>query len=194
MRILSPPPGSLLPFGATGIASLTDPSGLSAPDSVALMHCHLMISSMRVDGAVRMDLLEELRNSFPALTILFLSNDPRRLDVRPLFTCPTAYQCFARRSPPRSCRRRCGDSCRSSGLGPFWRGPASKRPQPLMTSTRPPSSAMRQRTSSGRPTVRRSAIEAPVAHRARSALKARWCSSTSSTAEERLPPSEVAGR
>ena len=53
-----------------------DPSGLSAPDSVALMHCHLMISSMRVEGAVRMDLLEELRNSFPALTILFLSNDP----------------------------------------------------------------------------------------------------------------------
>jgi len=53
-----------------------DPSGLSAPDSVALMHCHLLISSMRVEGVVRMDLLKALRHRFPALTILFLSNDP----------------------------------------------------------------------------------------------------------------------
>jgi DNA-binding NtrC family response regulator len=52
------------------------PGGLSAPDSLALMHCHLLISSMRVEGAVRMDLLKKIRNRFPGLTILCLSNDP----------------------------------------------------------------------------------------------------------------------
>ena len=52
----------------------------------------------------------------------------------PTLSCLTAYQRFARRSQPRSSRRRCGDSCRSSGLGPFWRGRAGQRPPPPMTS------------------------------------------------------------
>jgi DNA-binding NtrC family response regulator len=44
---------------------------LLAPASV-LGECHLLISTMQVDGLVRMDLLGELRESLPELPILYL--------------------------------------------------------------------------------------------------------------------------
>jgi hypothetical protein len=51
-----------------------EPAGLSAPDSLAVAQCQLMITTMRVEGVVRMDLLKELRDRLPALTVLYLSN------------------------------------------------------------------------------------------------------------------------
>lgn len=50
-----------------------DPEALSS--SEALAECHLLISSVRVAGVVRMDLLEELRGRWPALPILFLAHE-----------------------------------------------------------------------------------------------------------------------
>jgi hypothetical protein len=114
-----------------------------------------MISSMRVDGAVRMDLLKELRNSFPALTILFLSNDPAGLPSDPRLPdgLPTLRTPFTTSELQAEVRR----------LLPKLRaGTILARP-------------------SGQTAVR-------------SALETRRCSSTSSTAEESLAPSEVAGR
>jgi len=51
-----------------------EPTAFSAPDSLALAQCHLMITTMRVEGVVRMDLLNDLRDRLPALTVLYLSN------------------------------------------------------------------------------------------------------------------------
>jgi DNA-binding response OmpR family regulator len=50
-----------------------DPEALST--SGVLAECHLLISSLRVRGVVRMDLLEELRERWPALPILFLAHE-----------------------------------------------------------------------------------------------------------------------
>jgi DNA-binding NtrC family response regulator len=49
-----------------------DPGALASTD---LAHCHLLISSLRVAGAVRMDLLEELQARWPALPFLFLAHE-----------------------------------------------------------------------------------------------------------------------
>jgi DNA-binding NtrC family response regulator len=49
-----------------------DPEALSS--SGVLAECHLLISSLRVAGVVRMDLLEELRERWPGLPILFLAH------------------------------------------------------------------------------------------------------------------------
>jgi DNA-binding NtrC family response regulator len=43
--------------------------------SGALAECHLLITSLRVAGVVRMDLLEELRERWPDLPILFLAHE-----------------------------------------------------------------------------------------------------------------------
>jgi DNA-binding NtrC family response regulator len=51
-----------------------DPAVLSS-SSGALAECHLLISSLRVAGVVRMDLLEELRERWPALPILFIAHE-----------------------------------------------------------------------------------------------------------------------
>jgi DNA-binding NtrC family response regulator len=40
-----------------------------------LAECNLLISSLRVAGVVRMDLLEELRERWPDLPILFLAHE-----------------------------------------------------------------------------------------------------------------------
>ena len=50
-----------------------DPDALSS--SGVLAECHLLISSLRIAGAVRMDLLEELREQWPCLPILFLAHE-----------------------------------------------------------------------------------------------------------------------
>jgi DNA-binding NtrC family response regulator len=50
------------------------PGALSADYSFSLAECHLLISSMRVEGMVRMDLLEEMRECLPVLPILYLAN------------------------------------------------------------------------------------------------------------------------
>jgi len=50
-----------------------DPGALSSAS--VLGQCHLLISSLRVAGAVRMDLLEELRKRWPTLPILFLAHE-----------------------------------------------------------------------------------------------------------------------
>ncbi len=50
-----------------------DPEALAT--SGVLSECHLLISSLRVGGAVRMDLLEELRERWPNLPILFLAHE-----------------------------------------------------------------------------------------------------------------------
>jgi DNA-binding NtrC family response regulator len=58
-----------------------DPAVLSS-SSGALAECHLLISSLRVAGVVRMDLLEELRERSPDLPILFLAHEgPLRGDL-----------------------------------------------------------------------------------------------------------------
>jgi DNA-binding NtrC family response regulator len=63
-----------------------DPTALSAPDWLVLPSCHLMIGSMRVDGVVRMDLLQELWDRLPTLAVLrFLEGaahilDPQQVD------------------------------------------------------------------------------------------------------------------
>jgi DNA-binding response OmpR family regulator len=47
-----------------------------------LAECYLLISSLRVAGVVRMDLLEELRERWPDLPILFLAHEgPLRGDL-----------------------------------------------------------------------------------------------------------------
>jgi DNA-binding response OmpR family regulator len=51
------------------------PEALLFAPAALLGDCHLLISTMRVDGHVRLDLLEELRESLPALPILYL-RDP----------------------------------------------------------------------------------------------------------------------
>jgi DNA-binding NtrC family response regulator len=57
-----------------------DPEALLS--SEVLAECHLLISSLRVAGVVRMDLLEELRERSPDLPILFLAHEgPLRGDL-----------------------------------------------------------------------------------------------------------------
>ena len=48
------------------------PEALLLAPAALLGECHLLISTMRVGGHVRMDLLQELRESQPALPILYL--------------------------------------------------------------------------------------------------------------------------
>jgi DNA-binding response OmpR family regulator len=47
---------------------------LSATQDFALHDCHLLISSTRVDGAVGIDLIDELRERRPALPLLYLAD------------------------------------------------------------------------------------------------------------------------
>lgn len=71
-----------------------EPTAFSAPDLLALAQCQLMITSMRVEGEVRMDLLNELRDRLPTLTVLYLSNgasptlDPALPDGLPVLRAP----------------------------------------------------------------------------------------------------------
>jgi hypothetical protein len=51
-----------------------EPAALLPDHSFSLAECHLLISSMLVEGVVRMDLLEETRECLPALPILYLAN------------------------------------------------------------------------------------------------------------------------
>jgi len=60
-------------LGRDGHCVSLDPGALSS--SGALAQCYLLISSMRVAGVVRMDLLEQLRECWPALPILFLAHE-----------------------------------------------------------------------------------------------------------------------
>jgi DNA-binding NtrC family response regulator len=50
-----------------------DPEALATCGVLA--ECQLLISSLRVGGVVRMDLLEELREQWPDLPILFLAHE-----------------------------------------------------------------------------------------------------------------------
>jgi DNA-binding response OmpR family regulator len=71
-----------------------EPTAFSDPDSLAVAQCQLMITSMRVEGVVRMDILKELRDRLPALTVLYLSNgdslsvDPPLPDRLPVLRAP----------------------------------------------------------------------------------------------------------
>ncbi len=57
-----------------------DHEALSSSEHLA--ECHLLISSLRVAGVVRMDLLEDLRERWPDLPILFLAHEgPLRGDL-----------------------------------------------------------------------------------------------------------------
>jgi DNA-binding response OmpR family regulator len=57
-----------------------DPDVLSSRELLA--ECYLLISSLQVAGVVRMDLLEELREQWPDLPILFLAHEgPLRGDL-----------------------------------------------------------------------------------------------------------------
>ena len=60
-------------LGRDGHCVSLDPGALSSTGE--LDQCQLLISSMRVAGVVRMDLLEELRESWPDLPILFLAHE-----------------------------------------------------------------------------------------------------------------------
>jgi DNA-binding NtrC family response regulator len=51
-----------------------EPAALWPDRSFSFDHCHLLISSMLVEGMVRMDLLHETRECLPALPILYLAN------------------------------------------------------------------------------------------------------------------------
>jgi DNA-binding NtrC family response regulator len=51
-----------------------EPAALSPEHAFSLADCHLLISSMRVEGVMRTDLLEETRECLPALPILYLAN------------------------------------------------------------------------------------------------------------------------
>lgn len=57
-------------LGRDGHCVSLDPVALSG--ATGLAHCHLLITSLRVAGVVRMDLLEALREFWPDLPILFL--------------------------------------------------------------------------------------------------------------------------
>jgi DNA-binding NtrC family response regulator len=57
------------------------PEALRLAPAALLGECHLLISTMRVDGRMRMDLLEELRESLPALPILYLRNPETDYEV-----------------------------------------------------------------------------------------------------------------
>ena len=67
-----------------------EPTALSDPGWLALTRCHLVISSLRVNGLVRMDLLQKLRDQLPAVGVLCLSGetnptlDPQLLDSLPV--------------------------------------------------------------------------------------------------------------
>lgn len=50
------------------------PDVLSNTRRDSLAQCHLLISSAQVEGMPRIDLLEELRESLPALPVLYLAN------------------------------------------------------------------------------------------------------------------------
>ena len=60
-------------LGRDGHCVSLDPVALSSVSGLA--HCHLLITSLRVAGVVRMDLLEELREFWPDLPILFLAHE-----------------------------------------------------------------------------------------------------------------------
>jgi DNA-binding NtrC family response regulator len=60
-------------LGRDGHCVSLDPVALPSADN--LDQCHLLITSLRVAGVVRMDLLEELRQRWPQLPILFLAHE-----------------------------------------------------------------------------------------------------------------------
>ena len=51
-----------------------EPGALAAGDFLLLTRCHLLVTSLRVEGALRTDLLQELRHCLPALPILYLAD------------------------------------------------------------------------------------------------------------------------
>jgi hypothetical protein len=57
-----------------GHCVVQEPAALLPDHPFSLAECHLLISSMRVEGVVRMDLLEETRECLPALPVLYLAN------------------------------------------------------------------------------------------------------------------------
>lgn len=50
------------------------PDALSATAFFSLAQCHLLISSIRMEGMTRIDLLEELRERLPVLPILYVAD------------------------------------------------------------------------------------------------------------------------
>jgi DNA-binding NtrC family response regulator len=52
-----------------------EPGVLAAGDFFSLTRCHLLISSLRVEGILRTDLLQELQRSLPTLPILYLPDE-----------------------------------------------------------------------------------------------------------------------
>jgi len=69
-----------------------EPGALAAGDFFFLTRCHLLISSVRVEGRLRMDLLQELQHCLPALPILYLADaspSPTDLDAHLPLDLPT---------------------------------------------------------------------------------------------------------
>ncbi len=60
-----------------------EPEALSDTDAFSLVRCHLLISTLRVDGLLRADLLQDLRQRFPALPVLYLADaSPSAADLQ----------------------------------------------------------------------------------------------------------------
>jgi DNA-binding NtrC family response regulator len=60
-----------------------EPEALSDTDAFSLVRCHLLISTLRIEGLLRGDLLQELRQRFPALPVLYLADaSPSAADLR----------------------------------------------------------------------------------------------------------------
>ena len=65
---------------------------LAAGDFFSLTRCHLLISSLRVEGILRTDLLQELQRSLPTLPILYLLDavaSPAELEAQSALDLPT---------------------------------------------------------------------------------------------------------
>jgi DNA-binding response OmpR family regulator len=63
-----------------------DPVALSSADRLG--ECHLLVTSLRVAGVVRMDLLETVRERWPDLPILFLAHEGALPDGLPSLCVP----------------------------------------------------------------------------------------------------------
>jgi DNA-binding NtrC family response regulator len=92
---------------------------LSGTSDVALHDCHLLITGTRVEGVVRIDLIDELRERLPALPVLYLANaNWFTPEVEAHY--PPASRSSASRSRPGSCGPLCGRSSRSCVSGRSW--------------------------------------------------------------------------
>jgi hypothetical protein len=60
-----------------GHCVVLEPGALATDDFSALTRCHLMISSLRLEGDLRTDRLQELRQCLPSLPILYLAEANR---------------------------------------------------------------------------------------------------------------------